>query len=76
MYNLGYMYEFGVGVDRDLNLAKRNYDDALANSPNVGPHVSQSAITVYRCLLSSNEFVYVFCGFGRGSCCEVHSVLG
>lgn len=32
MFNLGWMYEHGVGLDRDLHLAKRYYDLALATS--------------------------------------------
>ncbi|ORY21919.1 HCP-like protein [Neocallimastix californiae] len=32
MWNLGWMYENGVGVDTDLNLAKRYYDNALATN--------------------------------------------
>ncbi|ORX83331.1 HCP-like protein [Anaeromyces robustus] len=32
MWNLGWMYENGVGVKTDLNLAKRYYDNALATN--------------------------------------------
>ena len=32
MWNLGWMYENGVGVETDLNLAKRHYDRALATN--------------------------------------------
>lgn len=28
-FNLGYMHEHGIGVKKDLFLAKRNYDAAL-----------------------------------------------
>ncbi|PVU87635.1 hypothetical protein BB561_006246 [Smittium simulii] len=31
MWNLGYMYEFGIGVKRDFHLAKRWYDDSASN---------------------------------------------
>ncbi|KAI8994372.1 hypothetical protein BC832DRAFT_569449 [Gaertneriomyces semiglobifer] len=33
MFNLGWMYETGTGVDRDYHLAKRWYDSALAQNP-------------------------------------------
>ena len=29
MFNLGYMYEHGLGLPLDLHLAKRYYDQAL-----------------------------------------------
>lgn len=29
LFNLGYMHEHGIGVEKDLFLAKRYYDDAL-----------------------------------------------
>ena len=29
MWNLGWMYEHGVGVPQDFHLAKRHYDNAL-----------------------------------------------
>lgn len=32
MFNLGYMYEMGLGLQKDLHLAKRFYDKALAAS--------------------------------------------
>lgn len=32
-WNLGYMYENGIGVERDFHLAKRYYDLALVNHP-------------------------------------------
>jgi SEL1 protein len=32
-WNLGYMYENGLGVPRDWHLAKRHYDLALHVSP-------------------------------------------
>jgi tetratricopeptide (TPR) repeat protein len=33
MFNLGWMYEHGLGVNRDFYLAKRYYDLALATNP-------------------------------------------
>jgi TPR repeat protein len=33
MFNLGYMYERGLGLPRDLHLAKRYYDLALEAAP-------------------------------------------
>ncbi|KAL2912876.1 ERAD-associated protein [Polyrhizophydium stewartii] len=33
MFNLGYMYEHGLGVAKDFHLAKRWYDQALATNP-------------------------------------------
>lgn len=33
MYNLGYMYEWGIGVKQDFPLAKRHYDMAAATNP-------------------------------------------
>lgn len=33
MYNLGYIYEYGFGVERDYNLAKRWYDRSLSTNP-------------------------------------------
>ncbi len=29
MFNLGYMHEYGIGLKKDLFLAKRYYDNAL-----------------------------------------------
>ncbi len=33
MFNLGYMYEHGLGLPKDLHLAKRHYDQALDTEP-------------------------------------------
>jgi len=33
MFNLGYMYERGLGLPLDLHLAKRHYDEALLEEP-------------------------------------------
>ena len=33
MFNLGYMYEHGLGLPKDLHLAKRFYDQALDTEP-------------------------------------------
>ncbi|TPX45628.1 hypothetical protein SeMB42_g01683 [Synchytrium endobioticum] len=33
MWNLGWMHEFGIGVERDYHLAKRFYDRALQTNP-------------------------------------------
>ncbi|KAI0343734.1 HCP-like protein [Trametopsis cervina] len=44
MWNLGYMYEYGVGVPQDFHLAKRHYDLALEiNSEAYVPVVLSSA---------------------------------
>ncbi|KAI8899975.1 hypothetical protein BC833DRAFT_656626 [Globomyces pollinis-pini] len=33
MFNLGYMYEYGLGVEKDYHLAKRWYDLAMTTNP-------------------------------------------
>ena len=33
LFNLGFMHEFGAGVAADLDLAKRNYDQARVVMP-------------------------------------------
>ena len=33
MFNLGFMHEHGLGLPRDLHLAKRYYDEALETQP-------------------------------------------
>lgn len=33
IWNIGYMYENGLGVDQDFHLAKRYYDQVLENNP-------------------------------------------
>lgn len=42
LYNIGYIHEYGVGLARDLHLAKRNYDEAMAIAPAVRVCVSAS----------------------------------
>lgn len=44
MWNVGWMHENGVGVPLDFHLAKRYYDDALANNPDASLPVSLSLI--------------------------------
>lgn len=35
MWNLGYMYEYGLGVEKDYYMAKRFYDEALEFKPRI-----------------------------------------
>lgn len=47
MWNLGWMYENGIGVAKDFHLAKRAYDDALTTSVNAYLPVKLSLIKLY-----------------------------
>lgn len=47
MYNVGYMYEHGLGFQKDLHLAKRYYDMALSNNPNAVFPVRLALIRVF-----------------------------
>jgi len=47
MFNLGYMYEWGIGVKQDFPLAKRHYDLAAAANPDANIPV-QIALVVMK----------------------------
>ncbi|KAH8828214.1 hypothetical protein DL96DRAFT_1797951 [Flagelloscypha sp. PMI_526] len=47
MWNLGWMYENGVGVPQDFHLAKRNYDLALDANPDAYFPILLSLIKLY-----------------------------
>ncbi|KAI8097333.1 uncharacterized protein BX664DRAFT_326148 [Halteromyces radiatus] len=47
MWNLGWMYENGIGVAKDFHLAKRAYDTALTTSGNAYLPVKLSLIKLY-----------------------------
>lgn len=47
MWNLGWMYENGIGVAKDFHLAKRAYDNALAANGNAYLPVKLSLIKLY-----------------------------
>lgn len=52
MFNLGYMHQHGIGLPKDLHLAKRFYDMSLQTDPD-------SYIAVYICLiLLAFQFLY------------------
>lgn len=46
-WNLGWMYENGIGVKKDFHLAKRSYDLALSNDQNAYLPVKLSLIKMY-----------------------------
>jgi tetratricopeptide (TPR) repeat protein len=47
MFNLGYMYEHGLGLPKDLHLAKRYYDQALDTEPAAMLPVTFALIGLY-----------------------------
>lgn len=47
MWNLGWMYENGVGVAQDFHLAKRHYDSALDINPEAYLPVTLSLFKLY-----------------------------
>ncbi|KAL7413451.1 hypothetical protein BDY24DRAFT_388595 [Mrakia frigida] len=47
LWNLGYMYENGLGVPQDWHLAKRNYDLALETNPEASLPVNLALIKLY-----------------------------
>ncbi|KAI7866666.1 hypothetical protein BDF14DRAFT_1727995 [Spinellus fusiger] len=47
MWNLGWMYENGIGVSKDFHLAKRSYDNALATNPDAYLPVKLSLSKLY-----------------------------
>ncbi|KAI8341237.1 hypothetical protein BC941DRAFT_416295 [Chlamydoabsidia padenii] len=47
MWNLGWMYENGIGVSKDFHLAKRAYDNALTTNGNAYLPVNLSLIKLY-----------------------------
>ncbi|ORX52063.1 HCP-like protein [Hesseltinella vesiculosa] len=47
MWNLGWMYENGVGVAKDFHLAKRTYDNALVANANAYLPVKLSLLKLY-----------------------------
>lgn len=47
MFNLGYMYEHGLGLPKDLHLAKRYYDQALDTEPTARMPVAFSLLGLY-----------------------------
>ncbi|GMM34489.1 ubiquitin ligase complex subunit [Saccharomycopsis crataegensis] len=57
-WNLGYMYENGIGVEKDFHLAKRYYDLALVNHPEASLPVQLSLIK-----LGFKKWLYGLCGW-------------
>ncbi|OMJ23993.1 Protein sel-1-like protein [Smittium culicis] len=59
MWNLGYMYEFGIGVKRDFHLAKRWYDRSLEGYKSsvlaVGYSMTRLAISYYIAKFSGED---------------------
>lgn len=47
MWNLGWMYENGIGVPQDFHLAKRNYDFALTANPDASLPIILSLVKLY-----------------------------
>lgn len=47
MWNLGWMYENGLGVPKDFHLAKRAYDSALSTTPDAYLPVKLSLMKLY-----------------------------
>lgn len=47
MWNLGYMYENGLGVPKDFHLAKRAYESALSTDPPAYLHIKLSLMRLY-----------------------------
>ncbi|KAL0094924.1 hypothetical protein J3Q64DRAFT_1716540 [Phycomyces blakesleeanus] len=47
MWNLGWMYENGIGVSKDFHLAKRSYDNALNANPDAYLPVKLSLVKLY-----------------------------
>ena len=46
MFNLGYMHEQGLGMKRDIHLAKRHYDMAAEASPDAVAPVSLALMKI------------------------------
>src|SRR5688500_15309749 len=51
-FNLGYMYEYGQGLPKDLHLAKRYYDATVERNPGTVIFICCSfiVVTVSRCI--------------------------
>lgn len=53
MWNLGYIYEHGLGVRKDFQLAKRAYESVLSTDPSAYLAVKLSLLKLYlKALLS------------------------
>lgn len=50
MFNLGYMHEMGLGMKKDIHLAKRSYDLAAETNPDAKVPVALALIKL--------QFVY------------------
>ena len=55
LYNLGFMYQFGLGLKRDFPLAKRQFDSAIVASGRSGEANVPVALALY--FLSCHEYV-------------------
>ena len=52
-FNLGYQYQYGIGVNRDLHLSKRYYDRAVLTDPKAWLPTKLALIT-----LSFDQFIF------------------
>lgn len=60
MFNLGYMYEHGLGLPKDFHLAKRYYDQALDTEPAAMLPVTFALIGLYLRQKYAGSFIVSF----------------